>query len=276
MKDYYKINEISKLYGIGVDSLRYYEKLGILKPKRDTNGYRLYNLKDIYKLNMIRDLRRLNFSMAQIKEYLEGQSVSNTLEMLYREQKLLHEQKKELEARETIIAERISALNAAKAIKPGIITVKSFPERRCVQLNEHITRDEEMDFVIKKLHRRHENKIRDFGNQTIGAFFSMEDLKQGVSNAYNSVFFILEEGSEDYDFLLPAGEYLSCYYRGSYEQNGERIYEIFRYAKENGYATLCEPFELYEIDNRDTIQQEEFLTEIQVRVQITGCSEDIL
>ena len=32
MKDYYKINEIARLYGIGVDSLRYYEKLGILRP----------------------------------------------------------------------------------------------------------------------------------------------------------------------------------------------------------------------------------------------------
>ena len=66
MKDYYKINEISKLYGIGVDSLRYYEKLGILRPRRDTNGYRLYDLKDMYKLTVIRDLRKLDFSMAQI------------------------------------------------------------------------------------------------------------------------------------------------------------------------------------------------------------------
>ena len=74
-----------------------------MKPKRDTNGYRLYNLKDIYKLNIIRDLRRLNFSMAQIKEYVEGQSVSNTLDMLYREQELLREQMEELKARENII-----------------------------------------------------------------------------------------------------------------------------------------------------------------------------
>ena len=72
MKDYYKINEIARLYGIGVDSLRYYEKLGILKPRRDTNGYRLYNLKDMYKLNVIRDLRRLDFSMQQIKDYWKG------------------------------------------------------------------------------------------------------------------------------------------------------------------------------------------------------------
>ena len=70
MKNYYKINEISKLYGIGVDSLRYYERLGILRPRRDVNGYRLYSLKEMYKLNIIRDLRRLDFSMAQIKEIM--------------------------------------------------------------------------------------------------------------------------------------------------------------------------------------------------------------
>lgn len=33
MKKYFKIGEIAKLYHIGTDSLRYYEKLGILTPK---------------------------------------------------------------------------------------------------------------------------------------------------------------------------------------------------------------------------------------------------
>lgn len=46
MKKYYKIGEISKLYSISPDSLRYYEDLGILKPKRDVNGYRMYSIND--------------------------------------------------------------------------------------------------------------------------------------------------------------------------------------------------------------------------------------
>ena len=75
-----------------MDSLRYYEKLGILKPRRDTNGYRLYNLKDMYKLNVIRDLRRLDFSMQQIKDYLEGQTVDHTLALLRQEQTLVQAQ----------------------------------------------------------------------------------------------------------------------------------------------------------------------------------------
>ena len=86
MKDFYKISEISRLYGVGPDSLRYYERLGLLRPRRDEdNGYRLYSLRDIYKLSVIRDLRTLGLSMVQIKEYLDGQSVESTLALLERE-----------------------------------------------------------------------------------------------------------------------------------------------------------------------------------------------
>jgi DNA-binding transcriptional MerR regulator len=51
MKQYYKIGEISEIYEIGKDSLIYYEELGIIKPSMGENGYRLYNIKDVWKLN---------------------------------------------------------------------------------------------------------------------------------------------------------------------------------------------------------------------------------
>ncbi len=266
MKNYYKIGEISKLYGIGADSLRYYEELGVLRPKRDQNGYRLYNLKDMYKLNIIRDLRLLGFSMAQIKEYLDGQSIANTLKMLEDEQSLLQQKIDELREKQSIIRRRMASLNAAKNIRPGIFAVKTLPERRCVQLSQHITRDEEMDFVIKKLHKKHESMVPDLVNQTVGAFFSMDDWRQGRSNVYQSIFFVLENSTADYDFVLPAGDYLSCFYQGNYQQNGRRIQEVLTFAAAQGIPVAGEPFELYEIDNRYTIREHEFLTEIQIQV----------
>ncbi len=266
MKNYYKIGEISKLYGIGTDSLRYYEELGILHPKRDSNGYRLYNLKDMYKLNIIRDLRLLDFSMVQIKEYLDGQSIANTLKILEEEQSLLQKKIEELQTRQTIIRRQMAALQAASSIQPGIFTVKCFPARRCVQISQYITRDEEMDFVIKKLHKKHESMVPDLANQTVGAFFSMDDWRQGRSNVYQSVFFVLEHDAAEYDFVLPSGNYLSCFYQGSYQQNGQKIQEVLNCAAKQGLTVTGDPFELYEIDNRYTAREEEFLTEIQVRV----------
>lgn len=266
MKDYYKINEISKLYGIGVDSLRYYEKIGVLKPRRDANGYRLYSLKDIYKLNMIRDLRGLGFSMKQIKEYLDHQSIANTLAMLREEQGLIQGRIKRLRSRDRSIRERVEYLSAAAQTTAGVFGIRTYPDRPCLQLNTQITRDEEMDFAIKKLHRKHENRIHDFGNQSIGASLSIEDLNKGVFGVFRSVFFILEQETKEYDFVLPAGRYLSLLYRGDYRQSPERVREVLSHAREKGLLISGDLFELYLVDNRDTKLTEEFLTELQVRI----------
>lgn len=266
MKNYYKISEISKLYGIGPDSLRYYERLGILKPKRDTNQYRLYSLKDIYKLNLICDLRKLNFSMAQIKEYLDCQTIDNTLDILRREQELLKIKLQELIEKEQVIKERMDALRAAENIIPGHITVKTFPRRLCVMEKAYITQDEEMDLLIQKLLGRHEKKIHNFGNQTIGAFLSSKELLSGISNVYQSVFFILDNETSGYDCELPAGDYLSYYYRGNYNNNSAFLKKMMEYIGKHSLTIAGEPFELYEIDNRDTMKEEEFLTEIQIQV----------
>lgn len=268
VKDYYKINEISKLYGIGVDSLRYYEKLGVLQPYRDQNGYRMYGLKDIYKLNIIRDLRSLDFSMQQIKEYLDNQSIHNTMELLYEEKQLIQQKVKRLQEMEKMIQARIDVLTDASQIVDGLFSIKSLADRPCLQLHERITKDEEMDFAIKKLHRKHESIIHDFGNQLFGAIVSVEDLNQGITDVFNSVFFILEQDSDQFDFILPAGQYLSLYYRGDYHQSSVKINEVLSYAKSKGYQILSDPFEIYEIDNRDTMVKEQFLTEIQMRIAV--------
>ncbi|MEK3882009.1 MerR family transcriptional regulator [Paenibacillus sp. PL2-23] len=274
MKNFFKINEISKLYGIGPDSLRYYEKLGILTPKRDTNGYRLYGLQDLYKLNIIRDLRSLDFSMGQIKEYLDNQSVDNTIERLREEQQAIKEQLERLEAKKNIIEGRIRVLSEAARIEAGILAIKTMPDRPCLQLKTLITKDEEMDWAIKRLHRKHEHRIPDFGNQPFGAYVSVDDLRNGVTDVYHSVFFLMEKGTKEWDFMLPAGQYLSLYYRGDYSQSSEKIQQVLSYAQEKGLPTVGEPFEIYEVDNRDTIRSEEFLTEIQIRVH--GDSANVL
>ncbi|MFV0344452.1 MAG: MerR family transcriptional regulator [Anaerocolumna sp.] len=266
MKDYYKISEISKLYGIGVDSLRYYEKIGVLKPKRDVNGYRLYSLKDIYKITIIKDLRQLNFSMHQIKEYLDHQNLGNTLDLLKEEQHFIKEQIKDLKNTEQLIEKRIKDLMIKAFTRDLEFTINTYHARPCLQLSTYITRDEEMDFAMKKLHNKHESKIKDFSNQTIGASASIEDLNKGIYNVFHSVFFVLEDETKEYDFILPKGTYLSYFYRGKYSQSSSRMLEVLQHAKEQNYEIIGNPFEIYKIDNRDTMENQEFLTEIQIQI----------
>lgn len=55
MKNYFTISEFAKLRDININSLRYYEKLGLLKPAiiDENNGYRYYSAEQVTLLNKI-------------------------------------------------------------------------------------------------------------------------------------------------------------------------------------------------------------------------------
>ena len=66
----YKIKEIAKLFNISSELLRYYERFGLIKPRREEGGYRYYNLEHIKLLTGILRFRKMNFTLAEIKKLL--------------------------------------------------------------------------------------------------------------------------------------------------------------------------------------------------------------
>ena len=67
-----KINELSKQSGIHLETIRYYEKMGLMpEPKRLANGYRDYDEASLKQLKFIKTCRTLDFSLAEIKFFNE-------------------------------------------------------------------------------------------------------------------------------------------------------------------------------------------------------------
>ena len=63
-----KIHELSKQSGIHLETIRYYEKMGLMsEPKRLANGYRDYDEASLKQLKFIKTCRALDFSLAEIK-----------------------------------------------------------------------------------------------------------------------------------------------------------------------------------------------------------------
>ena len=71
-----KTNELEKEIGLSKYTIRYYEKEGLIQPKREENGYRDYDDETVQKLKIIKFLRNLQISVDDIKrvarEYLTG------------------------------------------------------------------------------------------------------------------------------------------------------------------------------------------------------------
>jgi len=68
----YKISDISKETGFTADTLRYYEKVGLLKNiNRASSGVRLYNDTDLSRLRFIQRAKTMNFSLDEISKLLQ-------------------------------------------------------------------------------------------------------------------------------------------------------------------------------------------------------------
>ena len=269
MKDYYKIGEISKIYGIGRDSLMYYEDIGILKPFRDKNGYRMYKLSDIWRLNLIKELRSLNFPMKKIKEYLDDRNIESTKEILNKEIILIDEKIEELLSYKQNIMKRLDTINdELRNLKLYEIDLVYINKRKDLELNANITKDEEFDFLIQKLQKDYENRFTILGNNNIGSSFCLDKIKQGIYNEFKSVFCFLEDEEEIYNIIFNEGYYLTLTYKGEYKNNKHHINKMFKYIEEKGYKIISDPIEIYKIDIHETEDINEFITEIQIPVDI--------
>lgn len=65
------IQQAAAKTGIPKDSLRYYDKMGILSPKRHQNGYRYYNDNDLAVLQSITVMKYAQFTLAEIKAMVD-------------------------------------------------------------------------------------------------------------------------------------------------------------------------------------------------------------
>lgn len=66
-----KIGELAKQSGTSVQTLRFYERSGLLpKPQRTESGYRMYASGDLRRLELIHQAKRLGFSLDEIKRIL--------------------------------------------------------------------------------------------------------------------------------------------------------------------------------------------------------------
>ena len=65
------VNEVSKLAGVSIRTLQYYDSIGLLKPAEYTeSGYRLYDDAAMERLQQILLFRELEFPLKEIKEII--------------------------------------------------------------------------------------------------------------------------------------------------------------------------------------------------------------
>lgn len=66
------IGEVAEATGVGVETLRFYERKGLLpEPPRSDAGYRLYGSESVRRVQFILQAKELGFTLAETRELLD-------------------------------------------------------------------------------------------------------------------------------------------------------------------------------------------------------------
>lgn len=66
-----KIGEVSRRTGCNIETIRYYERIGIVDPPPRKGAYRDYGPADMKRLGFVRRARALGFSLQEVKALLD-------------------------------------------------------------------------------------------------------------------------------------------------------------------------------------------------------------
>ena len=108
----YSIGDFSKLTGLGIHTLRYYEHEGLIAPERNSSNRRCYSDKDFTWIEFIKRLKDTGMPIKEIRHYSElraagDSTLSERMEMLVQHRQALNEQIAQLQEHEAKLDEKI-------------------------------------------------------------------------------------------------------------------------------------------------------------------------
>lgn len=240
----YKIGEFSKITGLTVKALRYYDEQEILVPSsRGENNYRLYNEQDFDKAVIIKLLRSFEFSMLEIRDVLNLCSNSDDLQYVLREKQEMIKQ--------TIIAEKKRIKKLEQYLVP-INTDLTFTEYEIVMkeispINIASIRFKgqysELDKYVPKLY----HAVKDL---RAGSHFNIYYDEECVEEADIELClpvksFISMSTNEVKQRSLPALKALSTVHKGSYDNLKYAYKALFDYATVHSLKLIAPSREVY-------------------------------
>lgn len=264
MKRIYKIGDVSKIYNISTDILRYYEKIGLLIPDiRKSNGYRYYSEKQLWKLSNIRNLRKLGVGLKDITRFLNTRSIETTEKMIDFQLEKINFKIGELLKLQKELQNKKSNIIFFKNYKEYEVPFEKELEQRYIHLTQgEFVEESEINLELKKLKDmiKEENDFL-FNKNEIGAIIDKNKWIAGDYYSYSGTFVVADEKTR---YLLPKGKYLIYYFKGGYEDMKRHYDKIKVYLKEKGYEVGGNIIEFYHIEMHITENKNEYVTEIQI------------
>ncbi|WGU94760.1 MerR family DNA-binding transcriptional regulator [Paenibacillus dendritiformis] len=214
------IGQVSKMYGISLDTLRHYDRIGILKPIVDpTNGYRYYFLEHLDLLESILVGKYLKTPLKDMKLIFQEESIHQYMELIEKQEKTIQEKITHLQQLEKYTGQ----------LKKLLYEILDF--KNDYDFEQMIAEDVDLQLYFMKLPdllKRYveiEDEVKEYDVEHYVMFYrnSEGDI---VENDEYAIFSILPEYKNninennvlDFEFKQYAGKYIKVRFYGNKEE----------------------------------------------------------
>lgn len=254
MKEYLNVGEMGKIFGLGVQTLHYYDAIELFQPvdRDERTGYRKYRFDQVYQMACIRYLRKMGYSIDDVRRFMDSRNPEDTLELLKKRSQTLQKNWAELMQIDEAIQRKIHFIEHKRMnLQLDAIKMRWFPERYYIPLGNEENLYMKDTFYLYPTIAFYEKDLKYFG-----AFLdiSMDGLNvdsMGVDPQITSV--------------IPSGNYLVGYHKGPYEAVEKKIAQMRGMHPQLKLGLCAINFNI--IDQFVERSNENYITEIQIPIE---------
>ncbi|WP_293718849.1 MerR family transcriptional regulator [uncultured Phascolarctobacterium sp.] len=270
--NYFTTGELASLCKIPRKTLLYYDSLGLITPEVvEENGYRYYKRTQLFALELILTMRKLDIPLAEIKSYLANKSYSNYQQLLADRETLLEHMIEKMISLKNELHHSIINLQQLENIKFNkILTVQTGDEFLCLSQT-----------VAPKMNFKDRTKISaslfidlaehiPLNNHTFGYIVDKDTLRDLKAPRHIKYYFypVFTETAYPQCMIKPGGTYLTLYFQGIYMDNYDKyINALSEYCSDNKLLPVSDIY-ITSVKNfwlTDAINEYIYKIEIQIK-----------
>ena len=267
MNNLFSIGEVSRYQNISKQTLIFYDKIGLFPPAYvdPDNGYRYYSAKQLDDLDTILIMKKIGFSLKEIREYMQYYNIDTSLVVLRKQLTVIEQQIKELRMIQSRLNQRCSQLEKAKIYKNSEASA----------MIEHVDSQYILFYPVEEPYSLQEISIAtkkcfvDAFQKKLPVFFQsgvivpLCRIRQGRFTEASSAFLSTEKTDKVPNIIqIPAGTCASIYHIGDYPSIGQSYKKLLNYCDENSLQILSDSYEFCINDYITTYDESEYITKI--------------
>lgn len=268
MEAKFTVGEFAKLYGMQKQTLIFYDKIDLFKPKivDENNGYRYYTSDQLELLDSILILKEIGVPLKEIQSFLENRDNKKALILLKEQREKLKEQELNIKR---IIKRLDKKINTIEDLDIEINTIVFKEVEKDYLSVEKVKPPYELletDMALKNLLKNATDK-KYMHNYQIGVMIPKKNLLKEQFTTADYVFTPVDKKSKEKNILVKEkGIYAIGYHKGEYSKVGQTYRKIIEKINNSNYEIDGYSYEYCILDSLTSSSAKDYITKIEIKV----------